>query len=93
MIVIFLGQPDFSDTELTCPTYPLPPSAALLIASYADDPVCPGSVVNYTCIAGGLNSFKVRKCWFNKFCYVVADLSNITQVTTYSINGKTDQML
>ena len=47
------------DSGLVCPAYPVPPASALLNISSIDDPMCPGNVAKYSCIAGGLNAFKV----------------------------------
>jgi hypothetical protein len=27
--------------------------------AHSDDPMCPGTIANYTCSAGGINAFKV----------------------------------
>ena len=56
---MYSGPPDFVDTALVCPLYPAPPSSAKLNISSADDPMCPGNVATYKCIAGGINAFKV----------------------------------
>ncbi len=51
--------PDFRDTNMICPPPPTPPVSSKMNFSYVDVPMCPGSIANYTCIAGGINAFQV----------------------------------
>jgi hypothetical protein len=36
--------------------------------SYIDDPMCPGKVATYSCIAGGINAFKVSHLSLQQVC-------------------------
>ena len=59
LLLCFTDPADFQDTNLICPPPPTPPVSSKMNFSYSDVPMCPGSIANYTCIAGGINAFQV----------------------------------
>jgi len=57
---MFSDPPSYIDSQLVCSAPPSPPAASKLNITYFDDPMCAGSIANYTCIAGGMNAFQVK---------------------------------
>ena len=50
---------DFKASTLTCASLPVVPVSAKMINDFTDNTICAGTVVNYTCNAGGINAFRV----------------------------------
>ncbi len=55
----FLAPADFKASTLTCSSLPVVPVSAKMINDFTDNTICAGTVINYTCNAGGLNAFRV----------------------------------
>ena len=89
-----LDPPDGIDTQLVCPQPPAPALNSKMNFSYGDNPMCPGKIANYTCIAGGINAFQVKfSISFQMLLFDVAvhlyqfkKISSNTFKTTFNIN-------
>ncbi len=63
VIINFFGHvtdlPDYTASSLTCASLPVVPAWSRLVDDFNGFRICDGTVVNYTCNAGGINAFRV----------------------------------